>query len=459
MPVPLVCPRDGSALTPTKDVLGAGTQAHVCPTCTGVLVSEWKQAQALFTQVGVTVQALHELVAKAAHSKRHPAPLACTCCGKAPMKPFVIEGAELDLCEECGACWFDRGELARLTKDRLGSTLQPAAPVAGQTSQTVGVYEMWWDCEFCGATALLGKSNLYCPQCGAQQNASQRYFPPQGRETAFNGDFDGADRSCPACNTPNGAKATHCRSCGSPLDGSQPVTRVPDRSSAAPTLQAGAGSKRAGRKLWPWVLGAIAVLGCGFCGVAMLWTKNVEVTVAAHRWSRDIDVERMQAVRDDAWCDSMPSGAYSVSRSKQQRSSKRIPDGEECSTRDVDRGNGTFERKRECHPKYREEPVYDYRCSYTIDRWQKYRTEQAHGRDTTPAPQWPAVHLVRGGCSALGCEREGSRHEAYTLELTAAEGKTYTCTVSEVRWHGAQDGLKKPIKVGVITDLPECDEL
>jgi hypothetical protein len=457
--VATLCPRDGSPLTKAPDVLGPGASGQACVKCTGVLV-DWKSAQAFFKQRGLGLRDLHALVARAADVPRPTAPAACTACGKGTMKPLTVDGVELDLCEECGTTWFDRGELSRLSKGKLGATLQ-AAPVEGETSQTVGVFEMWWDCEYCGTTALLGKSNRFCPGCGAQQNAERRYFPPEGKETAFNGEYEGVDKRCPACATPNGAKANNCRNCGSPLEGGQQVATVADRSSAAPRAAqaAQAAPAAAGRRLWPWVLGVLGMLFSGFCGAAMFWTKDVSVTVASHAWTREIDVERMQAVRDDAWCDSLPSGAYSISRSREQRSTKRIADGEECSTRDVDRGDGTFERKRECHTKYREEPVYADRCHFSIDRWARQRTETATGRGTTPAPQWPATRLERGGCSALGCEREGSRREEYTLELKGADGKRYSCKVPDGKWLQVRDGLERPIKVGVITGSPECDQL
>lgn len=453
----MLCPRDGSTLLETPDVLGPGLAAHVCPKCTGVLVSDWSAAQSFFKSLGHTLDDLHALVNRSSPSTRKVAPVACTSCGKGSMKALIVERVELDLCEECGATWFDRDELSRLTRGKLGKNLEERA-TPGERSDVVGVYEMWWDCEFCGATALLGKSNPFCPNCGAQQNAERRYFPPEGKESAYNGTFDGVDKRCPACSTPNGAKANNCRSCGSPLDGSERVSRVADRSSAAPTPGQGAPGKP-GRKVWPWVLGAIAVLSCGLCGLSMLWTKPVAITVASHQWSREIDVERMQAMHDDSWCDSMPSGAYSVSRSREQRSTRSIADGQECSTRDVDRGNGTFERRRECHTKYREEPVYDMRCSYTIDRWGKDRTQTARGTGTQPEPSWPPVDLRRSGCNSLGCEREGPRRETYTLSLTGADHKSYSCDVPVAQWQRVGDGTSKTIPIGVITGSPECDKL
>jgi hypothetical protein len=321
----------------------------------------------------------------------------------------------------------------------------------------VGIYEVLWDCPHCDATELLGKTHRYCPNCGGPQDPAKRYFPPAGKETAASAQYDGADKTCPACQTPNGAKSHNCRHCGSPLDGAQEVGRVADRSSAAPKVPP-AGAKSPKRKLWPWVLGGVAALCCVFSGLAALWKKDVTVTVTRHTWTREIDVESMQAVQDDAWCDSTPGDAYNVSRRREQRSTNRIPDGEECHTRDVDRGDGTFERRQECKAKYREEPVYDDKCYFTVDRWRKARTERAQGQGTQPAPQWPTVRLGRTG-SGLGAEREGPRRETYTLALQGQDGKAYSCSVPFSKWQAVSDGTEKPIQVGVLTGAADCDQL
>jgi Zn-finger nucleic acid-binding protein len=452
----MACPRDGAALVPTRDVLGAGTQGQVCPTCAGAMV-EWKAAQPFLVKAGLTLDSLQVLVTRGTPGKT--ASVTCTACGKGPMKAFVFQGVELDVCEQCGSLWFDRGELARLSKGTLGTAAPPPRPkVAGEREESVGVFEMWWDCGYCGTVGLLGASNRFCPGCGAQQDASRRYFPPQGQEAAANVSFDGVDRTCPACQTPNGAKANNCRSCGSPLDGSTGVATVADRASGAPTGRPAPSPSKAGTRWWLWGLAALAVFGCVTCGVALSWKKDVSVTVTSHTWSRDIDVERLTAVPDSAWCDSMPSGAYAVSRSRQQRSTKQLPDGETCTTRDVDRGNGTFERKKECRPKYRDEPVYDEKCSFTVDRWQKDRSLSNSGRGTSPSPSWPEVRLGRT-CSSLGCEREGAHHETYSLQLAGADGKSYSCSLSASRWNSVADGVKKPIKIAVLTGIADCDAL
>lgn len=453
MATPL-CPRDATPLTLTQDVFGPGTQAHVCPKCSGVQ-ADWGTAEKFFTSLGLTLGDLQTLVRTSEGRKKNAESLSCTACGKGAMKALVHKGVELDLCEACGAAWFDRGELQRISGGKLGANvLKQPGQVAGETGKVVGVYEMWWDCGHCDTKGLLGKSNRFCPVCGAQQDANSRYFPPEGKEVAANHDYEGADKSCPACQTPNGAKANNCRNCGSPLDGAAEVGRVADKSSAAPKV----GQAPPKKRNWALIAGVTIGVLVLFCLVAMFWKKDVGCAVSSHSWERSIDIETLRAESDSSWCDSMPSGAYSVSRHREQRSTKQIPDGQTCSTRNVDRGDGTFERREECKTKYRSEPVYDDKCSYTIDRWKVTRTAKASGQGTSPEPNWPPVSLGRTG-NFLGAEREGARHESYTLHLTGDDKKSYTCTQAQARWASLRDGHKKVIPIGVITGSPDCDKL
>ena len=61
-------------------------------------------------------------------------------------------------------------------------------PAMGQErEESQGYYEMLWDCEFCDARGLLAKSQRYCANCGAPQNADKRYFPKEGEERRVDG--------------------------------------------------------------------------------------------------------------------------------------------------------------------------------------------------------------------------------------------------------------------------------
>ena len=287
------------------------------------------------------------------------------------------------------------------------------------------IFEMLWNCEFCGTQALLGKTNRFCPQCGAPQNADKRYFPPPGKEVAANTEYDGVDRTCPACQTPCGAKANNCRHCGSPLDGSAEVKRQADRGEAVQPVAAAAPAPKKSKKWW-FIGGGALTAVLSMCLGTALMTKDSTVKVTGHLWTRSIDVETFGPVKKSAWCDATPSGAYDVSRHREKRSTNKIADGEDCKTRDVDRGDGTFERKETCTTRYREEPVYDDKCEFKLDEWKVARTERAEGPAVSPEPQWPAVRLGRAG-TCVGCEREGKRWESYTVKLETKDGKPDAC--------------------------------
>src|SRR5690606_3720915 len=88
-----------------------------------------------------------------------------------------------------------------------------------ERTESRGFYEMLWDCEYCEAKGLLGKSQRYCAQCGGKQNPDKRYFPKEGEEVRVDGHkYEGSDRTCPACSAPQSAAAHNCTHCGAPLD-------------------------------------------------------------------------------------------------------------------------------------------------------------------------------------------------------------------------------------------------
>jgi len=326
-------------------------------------------------------------------------------------------------------------------------------------------YEMLWDCAQCNTKGLLGDSHRHCPTCGAAQDPSKRYFPKEGEEVeARNHKFVGADWSCAYCSSPNSRAAAHCTNCGAGQDGTKPVAIVVD--TATPPAEPVAAPAPAARSLgWlRWALAALALVVVGFI-VLFTSTKDTTATVAQRTWAREIQIEQMARVSDAAWCDSLPVDAYSVTRHREQRSTRQVPDGQICHDERIDKGDGTFVKRRECTPRYRAEPVYDDRCRYQVNRWRSVRTLKA---DTQNAlmPVWPTVSNlnanflgagVGGGMGALGSEREGARRENYVLTL-ASGGKTWTCNVSETVWNKYEQGSTTPLKVR-LTGGADCDSL
>jgi hypothetical protein len=316
------------------------------------------------------------------------------------------------------------------------------------------VYEMLWDCAYCGTRKLLGKTHRFCPKCGAPQDSEKRYFPSEDEKVAVEDHvYVGADKLCSACGTAMSAKAVHCTQCGAPLEGSREVRLV---DAPPPPVAAPPAARRRGLAscLLP-ALGVAALLLVGLL-VTVFWKKDAQAQVAEASWERSVAVETLQPVRDAAWCDSLPRAAYSVSRHREVRSHRQIQVGEECRNVNVDRGDGTFAQRRECTPRYRQEPVYDERCDYTLDRWVESRRAVASGGAPGP-PQWPALQLRAGSCR--GCEREGTRRTSYKVVLLASGGKRFECQVDEPRFAALKPGTSWSFKVGVVTGAPDCGSL
>lgn len=321
------------------------------------------------------------------------------------------------------------------------------------------VFEMLWDCSSCGTTGLLGRSNRHCPHCGAPQDQTKRYFPPEGTDIRVTGGYvyEGVDKVCPSCTTPNGGAADFCKNCGTPLSETARSVRekagVVGVGAVAPVVVEPA---KPPSKL-KWIIAAAALVIVAFVVLTMVWKKEVQVRVAGHSWRRDIGIEQMSARPESAWCNQMPIDAYGVSRSREVRSERQIPDGETCTTKRESRGDGSYVNKEECRPKYRSEPVYDDKCRYVVNRWQQARSVTATGVGVTPPPSWPKLPSLRTG-SCLGCEREGARSATYSVSLQSAK-ETFSCDYDEARWRAVVDGTALPMKVRMVVGGADCDSL
>lgn len=349
------------------------------------------------------------------------------------------------------------------------------------SERDLGTYEMLWDCKFCGAKKLLGLTHRYCPNCGAPQDPDRRYFPSDEEKVAVEDHvYYGADVICEFCDTPNSAKSQFCMSCGAPLTEAAKVKRQAEqvrregeafRPDAAQSLgerldeedRARVRTEKPSRRGGPnWRLIAliavvIAIVGAGI----FLFTRTTEasVYVTGHAWEREIDIEVYGPVSDSDWCDRMPNDAYRVTRQEEKRDTKKVPDGETCTVRRVDNGDGTFSEREECQTKYRDEPVYDYKCYYTVDRWTRSREVTASGDSLKDTPYWPDTGIMQTG-SCRGCEREGDRTERYIVQLKSSEsGDAYECSVDREFWESMGIETRWTLSVRSIDGLPQCDTL
>ena len=309
-------------------------------------------------------------------------------------------------------------------------------------------YEMLWDCAACGAKGLFAKSQKHCPLCGSVQDPEKRYFPEEGQEVEVQGHrYVGADWHCGYCQSPNAAAALFCANCGAPKEGNKEVRlkqELPAEEAAPQPVQAKASS---GFPLFKIVL-VLLIVGAGFFLARFLWKTEETVKVAALNWSREIDIERYAAVDESQWCKDLPNGAYSIRRTQEESGKKKIPDGETCKDIKTDKGDGTFTKKHECTPKFREVPQMADKCHFRINRWKVVRAEKAQGAQGTP-PAWPSPRLFMANtifANAMGNERLGGRREAFSVQVQAKNGELLSCSLDAAVWSGLKVGEAVSVK-------------
>jgi hypothetical protein len=318
-----------------------------------------------------------------------------------------------------------------------------------KTEQVLGRYEMLWDCEYCGATKLLALTHRHCPSCGAKQGEAKRYFPEDGDKVAVTDEYAGTDKICPSCEHANGAKATFCANCGAGLDDaaaakkrSEQVAKAGHRFDADDAKKAAADlsgakkpmAKKRSSKAWIYILIVVAV------AIFAIWflcirSKTIELEVAERRWTKAIPIEEYRDVEKEGWKHEMPSRARVTSCRDEQYESKKVQDGEDCQTRRVDKGDGTFEERQECTPRYKSEGVTRPKCKYFVEEWVVRDTKASVATDGKE-PSWPDTGVTPGPR-----QREGDRKEIFEVVL-AKDGKTVkTCAVKKRTWDDLNKGV------------------
>ncbi len=345
------------------------------------------------------------------------------------------------------------------------------------SSSGAKVYEMLWDCKFCGTKKLLGKTHRFCPNCGGQQDPSWRYFPSDSEKVAVQDHvFVGADKICKACNSLNGAASEFCGNCGAPLSSAATAQQIAGRTKGEgdtfqtedvqkrqqavqiPGLAAAAKpAAKSGGFLNKWVIiGIIVVALIGGAVYALTRTVNASAYVTGYKWERTINLQSLQPVPDKTNCDSMPGDAYSVSRNYEQVDTRQVADGQTCRTNQIDQGDGTFREERSCETKYRSEPVMGYMCTYMVNRWIGVSPAVSRG-DKVTAPYWPDTNA--SSCFSIGCKRESGRSEDYILMLKGDGDRPFECSVDYDLWQETKLERSFDIEVGTILKNFVCSSL
>ena len=182
------------------------------------------------------------------------------------------------------------------------------------------------------------------------------------------------------------------------------------------------------------MIGAIGLIVAGF--IWLFSPKTYTVTAEDFAWERSISIEEYRTVEESDW--TLPTGGRLQYTQNEIRSYRQVIDHYETKTRTYteqvldhyetvvighrDLGNGYFEEitsqqpvyrtetKTETYeePVYRQEPVYDIKYYYEIDKWVYDFASKSNGNDKDP--YWNEVELEDK-------HRESGRSENYEITV------------------------------------------
>lgn len=259
---------------------------------------------------------------------------------------------------------------------------------------------------------------------------------------------------------------------------------------------------------WGITLAIISgVLALGFIITCAVVKKDVDAEVQGHSWVRRVQIETYTAETMSDWCDLMPTkGATMVGIPvRAERSTKKVEVGKDCDMVDVcedlppckeskevctpvkdedcklvDNGDKTgsmvcpdpvctpavkcpkpkCHKEKKCTPNFRDEPVYDMKCTFTTNHWVPGRVEEAKGTDQNPI--WPIPTIAQCQDSQgvplekLGCERAGKKEEHYEVYFRNDSGKAFPCSYTYQNWMTFPVGSKWQTREGMISGSPDC---
>lgn len=202
------------------------------------------------------------------------------------------------------------------------------------------------------------------------------------------------------------------------------------------------------------------VLVALLCGILFFPYQDTE-TVTGFSWKRTISVEELKTFHESGW--SLPSGARQTDtkielygyqpvldhyETKYRTVSQQVYDGEEVHTTYSDNGNGTFTEHTYTTPKYRteyvqesyqdpvyrQEPIYQTKYYYDIDRWTVIDKYTSSGDDQNP--YWNEKYTLAEK------QRDTSRAETYTVWYINKKGKEFSRDLPYKEWEDIRVGYQ-----------------
>ena len=304
----------------------------------------------------------------------------------------------------------------------------------------------YWDCSYCGTKTIKGTSRN-CPNCQHPRDNSVKFYMLDEKQYLSEEEAStkgkGADWYCEYCGALNSVLDETCKGCGSAREEAKkdyfnadekPEPFVPNAS------QKKEEKPKKKKSFLPFVfLAAVIFAIVGVVLIAM--PKKKGIVIDRMNWAYSIDIEAYETVQESDW--EVPDGGrvYETKEeihhydqvldhyeTRTRTYTEQVYDGEDVHTEYIDNGDGTFTEKQVSTPRYRnevreetyeepiyrDEPVYQTKYYYEIEKWVHSRYIETSGNDKNPV--WGEVVLADN-------EREGAKTEEYSVDARIKKGK------------------------------------
>lgn len=326
----------------------------------------------------------------------------------------------------------------------------------------------YWKCPYCGETVRADHKD--CTKCGTSIPNDVKFFMDTSKPIEYvdkEDENDEANWLCSYCRTQNPAQADVCENCGAAKNdalGTYQPDPEPIRPEPNPKQrrQRDYSYKRKSSKLKWFIFPAILLTAL----IVMWYYQPVEREgeVVSFGWQREIAVEEYNTFRESGW--TVPGGGSVVSSNREIRSYRKVLDHYEYKTKRVskrvqdgysveykDLGNGQFkevrkpkyktvyENQKVREPVYRQEPIYDTKYYYNIDKWKE--TDSLVSRGDDHEPKWAETDLpTKVESPKYGDKRQGGRKAVYWVIIKDDKGNEQKLERSFEEWEKLNKGDK-----------------
>ena len=360
------------------------------------------------------------------------------------------------------------------------------------------IIEGYWDCKYCDSKGISG-SIRECPNCGHPRDDTVKFYLKDEKKYVSEEKAKTINKNpdwiCPYCNCLNSDSNETCVSCGSPrtkenlnyFENHEERKRKEEKKKStienttfnqtshsykndfSSSIASNVTSKKSNN--FPFrillIILSISLLIGGL--IYLFLPKEQEILVQELSWEYSINIEKFKTVEENGL--SLPIGARLKYTDEEISHYVEVIDHYETKTRQVEKqkfvgyekytigykdlGNGYFEEEtglREVYesyyvtenykePVYIDQPVYQTRYYYEIDKWVHERTVTTNGN--TKETYWGETNL-------LDNERVSSKNESYFVSgLNTKKEKQTKIQVSFDDWKLISVDTKVKFKVSL----------